>query len=215
MANQEWKTNPKLYDCPTVKDGNQIKKELDYKYFVKKFIKEDPIRDWESISRCLWLFEWSLNKIDDEIETILDCGCKDALFVSNLRDKGYQSLGVEIDDRYVRYATEKGRPIYQGDMTNLSFEDNQFDYVFAHHVHGLLPCYLTGLQEMYRVSKKYMICLNQVPGNKRKHYSYIDSPQLFHDFIESVNCEVLYNDYLETGYGNEWVLFIEKKNGGK
>lgn len=210
MTQQEWKSNPKLYNCSTRKDGNQIKKELNYDFFVKKFIKEDPIRDWESVSRCQWLFDWSLTKINDKIETILDIGCKDALFVSNLKNKGYQSLGIEIDERYVKYATELGRPIYQGDATNLSFANDQFDYVFAHHVHGLMPCYLSGLQEMFRVSKKYMICLNQCPGNKKKHYSYIDSPQIYHDFINSINCKIIYNDYLDTGFENEWVLFVKK-----
>ena len=63
---------------------------------------------------------------------------------------------------------------------------------------------------MYRVSKKYMICLNQCPGNKRKHYSYIDSFEIFIDFRESVDCDVIYNDYLNTGFNDEWVLFLRK-----
>ena len=55
-----------------------------------------------------------------------------------------------------------------------------------------------------------MIALNQVPGNKQKHYSYIGTPNIFHKFIEDNPCEVIYNDYVDTGFENEWVMFIKK-----
>jgi SAM-dependent methyltransferase len=215
MGQQQWKTDKKLYACPTKKENNQIKKELNYDYYISKFIKEDPIRDWESISRCEWLFEWAMEQIDDKIETLLDVGCKDGMFVDKLRDLSIMSFGLEIDERYVRYAVNKGRPVKYGNACAMEFDDDVFDFVFSHHLHGLLPDYAKGIEEMMRVSRKYMLCLNQVPGNPRKHYSYIDSPTLYHNFVEfgahTVGpFEVLYNDYLDTGFNNEWVLFVKK-----
>ena len=73
---------------------------------------------------------------------------------------------------------------------------------------------------MFRVSRQYMVALNQVPGNKKKHFSYIDSSKIYDDFIEWVGVcvcvhwgevEVIYNDFLDTGYGDEYVILLRKK----
>lgn len=216
MTEQKWKTDESLYGAPTKVNGSQINKKLDYStVYRKEFLDCDPLRDWESINRCIWLWEWAMEQIDSNFSftenTVLDIGTKDGQFVDFLIANSIDALGIEYSEPYVRYAQEKGRNVEQGDACDLELEDGTFDFVFAHHVHGLMPDYLKGLQEMYRVTNRYMLALNQVPGNPRKHYSYIDSPQIFHDFVESVDCKVIYNDYLDTGFSNEWVIFLEKK----
>jgi len=210
---QKWKSDATLFNAPTEQDGQQIKKKLDYDtIYRKEFLDSDPLRDWESIERCKWLWEWSLEIIGESpLEwTVLDVGTKDAQFPEFLREQGIMGIGLEYSESYVRYALNKGRPIAYGNACDMEFDDNSFDYVFSHHLHGLLPDYLIGLQEMFRVTKKYMIALNQVPGNKKKHFSYIDSQQIYYDFIDSVDCGVLYNDYLDTGFSNEWVILLKK-----
>jgi ubiquinone/menaquinone biosynthesis C-methylase UbiE len=59
----------------------------------------------------------------------------------------------------------------------MTFEDNTFDIVFSHHVLGLCPDYLQAYRELIRVTKPggYIITLNDIPGNKKKHYSLIKS----------------------------------------
>lgn len=213
---QKWKQDPSLYDAPTEKKGVQVKKKLDYgTTYVEEFLNCDPLRDWESIDRCKWLWDWSLGEIDNVVDVsdwrVLDVGSKDGQFPEWLREMGVLGLGIEISEPYVKYATAKGRPVMMGNACCMSFADYQFDYVFSHHLHGLLPDYMKGLQEMFRVSKRYMIALNQVPGNPRKHYSYIENADIYHEFVESVDCNVIYNDYLDTGFNNEWVIFLEKK----
>ncbi len=217
---QRWKTDPTLYACPTKKVGDQIQKDLHYPTtYRKEFLDSDPIRDWESITRCQGLWHKCMTMIYDQWPweapktwKILDCGTKDGQFPAWLRETDHeQAMGIEISEKYVDYAKGKGRPVAYGDMCNMeeSWTDN-FDFVFAHHVHGLTPDYLKALEEMYRVTNKYMVALNQVPGNKKKHYSYIDSPAIFHKFVEDNPCEVIHNDYLDTGFGNEWVIFLKK-----
>jgi len=212
MAEQKWKSDPSLYDAPTEQDGLQIKKKLDYKNYMHEFLDSDPIQDWPSIERCKWCWEWGLDQIDEHPTDwfVLDVGTKDAQFPEWLREQGIMSMGIEISLPYYDYAIEKGRPIEYGNACEMPYEDDTFDFVFSHHLHGLLPDYLVGLQEMLRVTKKYMFALNQVPGNPRKHFSYIESSQIYTDFIESNDCEVIFNDYLETGFNNEWVIFIKK-----
>ena len=219
---QRWKTDPALHSCPTEKWGDQLKKQLDYpNLYIEEFLNNDPIRDWESIERCKHLWNWCISRayelhpwILPKTWRILDCGTKDGQLPQWLRDTGHDTaMGIEISPAYVDYAKGKGRPVIKGDICNMDEEwTDNFDFVFAHHVHGLTPDYLKALEEMYRVTNKYMVALNQVPGNKRKHYSYIDSPAIFHKFIEDNECNVIYNDYLDTGYAKEWVIFI-KKNG--
>jgi SAM-dependent methyltransferase len=215
---QKWKTDASLYDAPTEKDGVQVKKKLDYDTtYRKEFLDSDPLRDWESIERCKWLWEWAIEQIDDDPMNwaVLDVGTKDGQFPEWLREQSIMGLGLEYSESYVRYAVNKGRPVKYGNACAMEFDDDVFDFVFSHHLHGLLPDYAKGIEEMMRVSRKYMLCLNQVPGNPRKHYSYIDSPTIYHNFVEfgahTVGpFEVLYNDYLDTGFNNEWVLFVKK-----
>jgi len=220
---QRWKLDPTLRNCPRIEVGDQKKKRMDYEnVYVEEFLNQDPLRDWESISRCKWLWDWALLKLgydyrrlgysDWQTWKVLDCGTKDGQFPEWLREIGCdQAMGIEISPSYVDYAKGKGRPVEYGDACNMddSWTSN-FDFVFAHHLHGLTPDYLKALEEMYRVTNTYMIALNQVPGNKQKHYSYIETPKIFQKFIEDNPCEVIYNDYVETGFENEWVLFIKK-----
>jgi len=215
---QRWKTDKKLYASPTIKEGSQVKKDLDYEnIYIKEFLDSDPLRDWESIERCKWLWNWCINFLVNDpsfnkgSNSVLDCGTKDAQFPEWLREEGFMSVGIELSESYIKYATKKGRPIMLMDVCNMTFEDDQFDFVFSHHLHGLTPDYMKALDEMYRVSKNYMVALNQVPGNPKKHYSYIENSNIFHEFTDKHECKVLYNDYLETGFSNEWVIFVEKK----
>jgi len=215
MAEQKWKTDPTLYDCPIEQNGEQVNKTLDYDTTYRhEFLDCDPLRDWESIDRCKWLWEWAMKMLVDEATptewTVLDVGTKDAQFPEWLREQSIMGMGLEYSEPYVKYGVSKGRPISYGNACAMEYPDNSFDFVFSHHLHGLLPDYLLGLQEMFRVTDKYMIALNQVPGNRRKHFSYIDSPQIYYDFVAECDCEVIYNDFLNTGYGVEWVIFLEK-----
>ena len=223
MALQNWKTDPSLRNCPRSEFGDQQKKRMDYEnVYIEEFLNQDPMRDWESIDRCKWLWTWCLNQlgmdykkcVHPEWQTwrVLDIGSKDGQFPEWLREIGCdQAMGTEISSPYVDYAKGKGRPVVYGDVCNMDVSwTSNFDFVFAHHVLGLTPDYLKALEEMYRVTNRYMVALNDVPGNKQKHYSYIDSPAIFNKFIEDNPCEVIYNDYLDTGYGNEWVIFLKK-----
>ena len=226
---QKWKIDSRLHSCERING----KKVLDYHTtYVQEFLNSDPIRDWESIDRCKWLWDWSMKRIGDKegvlsdfIESeattwrVLDIGTKDGQFPEWLKQiKIREVIGIEISEDYVSYAQEKGRPVIYGDVCNLPDEwTNKYNYVFAHHVLGLTPDYQKSLEEMYRVTSPdgYMIALNQVPGNEKKHFSYIADGLIFEKFINNHLCKVLYNGYLNTGFANEWVIFIQKEKKRK
>jgi ubiquinone/menaquinone biosynthesis C-methylase UbiE len=63
---------------------------------------------------------------------------------------------------------------------------------------GLCPNYQKAIEEMIRVVKLngVVIFLNQIPGNPRKHYSLVNSPEELNEMLN--NCKkhtVIFNDF--------------------
>lgn len=218
---QKWKEDPTLFNCETVRDGYEERKELDYDTtYVDEFLNQDPLRDWESIDRCKALWFWALRKAELELEDIknfkiLDCGTKDGQFVEFLDGSVEESLGLEYSLPYVKWASEKGRAVLYGDvckMTEMYKWENHFDFVFSHHLLGLTPDYYGALKEMFKVTKPggLMVTCNDIPGNPRKHYSYIESSKIFNQFIFESNLKVIHNERWNPDFPREWVIFIRK-----
>ena len=218
---QRWKEDPSLHSCERINGVWQKTKNLDYSETYRvEFLESDPLRDWESIDRCIDLWEWAIQfaKIDITDFCVLDCGTKDGQFPEWLLDQGVRgAIGLEFSHKYVKYAKERGRPVVWGDVCDLDFGADIYDFVFSHHLLGLTADYRKGLDEMFRVTKPggYMITLNDVPGNPKKHFSYIEDDNVFDDFL------VNHNDEIDTIYWNEhwgkvspkeYVLFVRKRN---
>jgi len=220
---QKWKEDPGLHSCERNEKGNQKIKSLNYeKVYIKEFLESDPVRDWESIDRCKELWFWAMDLIDANPSdwSVLDVGTKDAQFPEWLI-KDYvveKALGCEIASDYIKYGESKKRPIVYADACNLpEIWTKSFDVVFSHHLLGLVPDYLKGLNEMWKCVKPggFMLTLNDVPGNPRKHYSLIENSQIFMDFMgqdDVVNSYpvLAHNDYWNTNFPKEWVFFIQK-----
>ena len=219
---QRWKEDQSLWGCETVRDGYQEKKDLDYDtVYVHEFLNQDPLRDWESIDRCKALWFWALRKAElndpEDIKNfkVLDVGTKDGQFVEFLDGSVADVIGLEYSKPYVDYATEKGRMVIYGDVCQLTdwFKwENHFDFVFSHHLLGLTPDYVKALEQMLAVTKNggFMITCNDIPGNPRKHYSYIESSKVFNDFIFKSNLKVIHNERWNSDFPREWILFVKK-----
>jgi len=209
---QKWKQDPSLYDCPR-KEG---RKEMDYAgVYVDEFLSTDPLRDWESIDRCKVLWDWSMERTEGEIRKVLDCGTKDGQFPEWLVSKGIDAVGVEIAPEYVAWAKERNRPVEYGDVCSLEYQDESFDMVFSHHLLGLVSNWYKGLSEMYRVVRKggYLVTLNDIPGNKRKHYSYIGRMEEVNNMLlrkEMAGNHVVYKGTNPNGMEPEKIIFLRK-----
>lgn len=86
--------------------------------------------------------------------SILDAGSRDGWVVEFLNSLGYSNLiGVELLKEYVNYCNRVGRKVIYGDLHNLSFQDEKFDFVYCRHVleHCLDPVMV--LNELMRVTK--------------------------------------------------------------
>jgi SAM-dependent methyltransferase len=216
---QRWKTDPSLHSCERKEAGNQTKKKLDYdKVYIEEFLNTDPVRDWESIDRCQILWHWMMERVDENPAEweVLDVGSKDGQFPQWLIDEHLveDSIGCEISEDYLEWCRQKKRPVVYGNACDLPQAwEGKFDCVFSHHLLGLTPDYLQSLDEMFNCVKPggYMITLNDVPGNPRKHYSYIENPSIFKEFCDKwKDCTIIYNDRWNSDFPKEWVLLVKR-----
>jgi SAM-dependent methyltransferase len=219
---QKWKQSPGLYGCERKDVGSQSIKIMDYENVYKKeFLESDPVRDWESVDRCKHLWQWAVDKIDVNPSDwfVLDVGTKDCQFPEWLIKEHVvgNAIGTEIAEDYLTFAHRKKRPIVYANVCDMPKRMyGKFDMVFSHHVLGLTPDYMKALDEMWNCVKPggYMITLNDVPGNPKKHYSYINTPDIFNDFmntkrIKLTSPELIYNNYWNDEYQKEWVFFMK------
>jgi hypothetical protein len=216
---QKWKTDPSLYSCKRVDFLNQSKKVIDYeKVYVNEFLNQDPLRDWESIERCKEFFNLCIIEklgLDPTSMSFLDCGTKDGQMPEYLiNEYNMEAIGLEISDPYIKWAQSKNRPVYKGDVCCMpkSFTE-KFDIVFSHHLLGLTMDYYLGLCEMFRCVKigGYLMTLNSVPGNKKKHYSYVESTKSYDEWLKTDYLnphEVLY--YGKGLLNGEVILLLKK-----
>jgi len=131
---------------------------------------------------------------------ILEIGCNIGIQLNLLQKLGYNNLwGIDLQE----YALDIGRKQYKGlnlccaSVYDLPFKDNYFDLIFTNglliHIH---PNNLKfAIQEMYRVSNKYLLSweyYNDIIINVDYHgYSEVlwkaNYPQLFLDLFPNLN----------------------------
>ena len=94
---------------------------------------------------------------------ILECGCNHGWQLKLLKKEGFQNLwGFEINRSALMLAREdKELNVVEGSILDVPFKEGFFDLVFTNgvliHVHpNDLP---KAMDEMYRLSKKYILCL--------------------------------------------------------
>lgn len=163
--------------------------------------------DWFT-NEDLERFKFILSLIDKDIESILDVGCGNGLFINQLMNdiQGYKALKkVSVVDRSytalnkVREGVEKK----QSDISTLPFADCTFDVVTCLEVIEHLPIetYINGLEEIFRVAKSAIIIA--VPFEE----------DLKSSLVTCSNCQTSYNpDFHMRSFDKQKIsnLFNEK-----
>lgn len=100
--------------------------------------------------------ERTLMMIPADVTTVLDLGCGDGQVSNHLIGKGIKTVGADISSTALQF--------FQGEKAiasadNLPFEENSFDLVLSSEVLEHLPAHVydTGLQEIERIAKKYIL----------------------------------------------------------
>ena len=97
--------------------------------------------------------EW---KCFDNCKTILDIGCGNGYWTKYLRNKGFDVIGCDIDNKLFNETVIT-------DIHNLCFNDKQFDGIFCNGTfeHSIAP--FIAMCEMNRVLKLYGILMINFP----------------------------------------------------
>jgi ubiquinone/menaquinone biosynthesis C-methylase UbiE len=91
---------------------------------------------------------------------ILDVGCGSGTLAKFWKDQGYDVIGLDISDEALEITRNKGIYCIKGDVTKgLPFNNDTFDLVYSD---GLLEHFADPkpiLEEIFRVSKKYVLTI--------------------------------------------------------
>ena len=106
----------------------------------------------QKIFKTTFTINDKVSKFIEGSKTFLDVGCGDGRRIKELNEKGFNAIGVEINEYWV-----DNKIVYYGDTENIPFENDSFDAAFSIDVLEHLKNPLKGISELFRVSKNKVI----------------------------------------------------------
>jgi len=157
----------------------------DYK---KKYYEQSCCWDYDYLQNAAekTRVEEIINNIPSDIHSVLDVGCGSGAFIDVLiRTFPYKLdrlLGLDSSFEALRHV--KSEKIH-GNINNLSFRNNSFDFVSCFEILEHLPLeeFRKGILELQRVSRKYIMIT--VPNNQDLEQSLVICPE----------CQCWFNPY--------------------
>jgi len=148
---------------------------------------------WKEIVKSLLCFR--VGTRDPQIEApgrMLDLGCGSGWFLREMRDKGWDVYGVEINSAAAQLGRDQGGlKIHAGTLPQANFPPGYFDYVRANHSFEHMTCPGETLAEIRRIMRPGGRLLIGVPNvaslNARvfkQYWWYLGAP--VHPFTYSV-----------------------------
>lgn len=114
---------------------------------------------------------------------ILDVGCGQGPALNIFRDKGFNPVGITLNDEDISACRANGHEVTKMDQSFLDFPAEEFDLIWARHVieHSIFPHFT--LAEFSRVLKPAGLLYLEVPApetschheTNQNHYSVLNS----------------------------------------
>jgi ubiquinone/menaquinone biosynthesis C-methylase UbiE len=172
--------------------------------FEEKYYESDSfwdgtmVRDDHNLSRFITTSEL----IPHEVQSLLDAGCGNGVFVQYLQ-KNRNNIDIHALDRSVAALKHVGVNKTVGDVSKMPFESNNFDCVSCLEVLEHLPVdvFDRALSELARVSKKYLLI--SVPYNEALEDSYTKCPGCKTIF----NCELHLRNFNDDEFANLFIRY--------
>lgn len=101
---------------------------------MKSYFSQKPTF-WDNIKSLIYKNIYSpLPK--NNIGKVLDVGCGNGLYLSQLQENGWDVYGVDMSPEAVRFANNKFglKNVKQGILENIKYPSNTFDVITMHHV---------------------------------------------------------------------------------
>lgn len=111
-----------------------------------------------------------------DFDSVLDVGCSNGMFVKAMQEKEKSAHGVDISQVAINLSIEETKvtTCKQANAMNLPFDHDIFDIVFSCDVleHLNKSDSFLAMQEMVRVSKKYIMCY--IDGEIERNKNWIN-----------------------------------------
>jgi len=188
-----------LSKCGTISYNDQVIRDMDYKDYLTYFYESLETRDYDVLLKSKTkLFDQCVKALCDKKYdkplsfkeySVLDVGCKDGRFTENLVKSGKIKFGAgcEITQAWVDYGEKKGRLIELCDPCLLKYADKSFDIVFAYKIFGCVEDNRRVLEELCRVSRKYIIVLANEFGNNNFRYATTQMTYKYGEWVDKID----------------------------
>jgi SAM-dependent methyltransferase len=120
---------------------------------------------WKKLAKKL-LGYWQGTKepIFTQPGAFLDVGCGSGSFVERMRNAGWRSYGVDVNEEAVKTAQSRGLQVFRGPLQSIGFESDCFDYIRASHSLEHVSCPHELLAEIRRILKPAGQLLIAIPN---------------------------------------------------
>ncbi len=86
-------------------------------------------------------------------DKVLELGCGTGLILKEIDKKVSKAIGVDLSEKMLEKAKNRGLEVYQAEASNMPFEDNTFDLVYSYKVLAHIEAIEKTLHEIKRVLK--------------------------------------------------------------
>ncbi len=133
-----------------------------YQHYLPE--EESSVECWEEMMKSVFHRAATLLEPFRREGKLLDVGTGFGFFLKEMKERGWDAVGVEISQKAIDYARDVlGLTVYPGPAEKVGFPDNYFDAVTAFYVIEHLPNPLAFLRECHRILKPGGILLLRYP----------------------------------------------------
>jgi len=133
-----------------------------YQHYLPE--EESSVECWQKMMRSVFRRAAALLEPFRRDGKLLDVGTGFGFFLSEMKNQGWDAVGVEISPKAIDYARDVlGLTVYPGPAEKVGFPDNYFDAVTGFYVIEHLPDPLAFLRECYRILKPGGVLLLRYP----------------------------------------------------
>src|SRR4030043_773439 len=134
--------------------------------FYQDYLPEDEssVEAWQRMRQAIFQKAASLIERCKKRGRLLDVGAGFGFFLSEMRGRGWEVLGVEISQKAIDHAKQSlGLTVYPGPLERIAFPKSDFDVVSGFYVIEHLPQPMEFLKECYRILKPGGLLLLRYP----------------------------------------------------